>query len=214
MFHKPIHVHHLALMMLPVSIVCWEVMSYGERPYWNWSNQDVIKSIEKGYRLPAPMDCPEAIYQLMLDCWQKERTHRPTFQSIVKTLDKLIRVPDTLRKIAQNRPPPPPFNPYIWQDIHRSSELPIREQNSCFFGDYGLPDVILLQNYEMSNPYCGSLLNFNQWPSQERFNAFELNTIYGSNFGSSDHMCSYKEDTDLSPHTYTKRGAWVTFNNM
>ncbi|KAL1115801.1 hypothetical protein AAG570_006091 [Ranatra chinensis] len=84
-------------------IVCWEVMSYGERPYWNWSNQDVIKSIEKGYRLPAPMDCPEAIYQLMLDCWQKERTHRPSFASIVKTLDKLIRCPDTLRKIAQNR---------------------------------------------------------------------------------------------------------------
>lgn len=84
-------------------IVCWEVMSYGERPYWNWSNQDVIKSIEKGYRLPAPMDCPEAIYQLMLDCWQKERTHRPTFASTVKTLDKLIRCPDTLRKIAQNR---------------------------------------------------------------------------------------------------------------
>jgi len=84
-------------------IVCWEVMSYGERPYWNWSNQDVIKSIEKGYRLPAPMDCPEAIYQLMLDSWQKERTHRPSFASIVKTLDKLIRCPDTLRKIAQNR---------------------------------------------------------------------------------------------------------------
>uniref|UniRef100_A0A8D8YG78 receptor protein-tyrosine kinase n=1 Tax=Cacopsylla melanoneura TaxID=428564 RepID=A0A8D8YG78_9HEMI len=84
-------------------IVCWEVMSYGERPYWNWSNQDVIKSIEKGYRLPAPMDCPEAVYQLMLDAWQKERTHRPSFTSIVKTLDKLIRCPDTLRKIALNR---------------------------------------------------------------------------------------------------------------
>ena len=26
----------------------WEVMGYGERPYWNWSNQDVIKAIEKG----------------------------------------------------------------------------------------------------------------------------------------------------------------------
>jgi len=84
-------------------IVVWEVMSYGERPYWNWSNQDVIKSIEKGYRLPAPMDCPETIYQLMLDCWQKERTHRPVFLSIVKTLDKLIRCPETLRRIAQNR---------------------------------------------------------------------------------------------------------------
>ena len=81
----------------------WEVMGYGERPYWNWSNQDVIKAIEKGYRLPAPMDCPEAIHQLMLDCWQKERAHRPTFSSIVKTLDKLICCPETLRKIAASQ---------------------------------------------------------------------------------------------------------------
>ena len=36
-------------------IVMWEVMSYGERPYWNWSNQDVIKAVEKGFRLTAPM---------------------------------------------------------------------------------------------------------------------------------------------------------------
>ncbi|KAK7603916.1 hypothetical protein V9T40_004189 [Parthenolecanium corni] len=84
-------------------IVVWEVLSYGERPYWNWSNQDVIKSIEKGYRLPAPMDCPETMYQLMLDCWQKERTHRPQFSTIVKSLDKLIRCPDALRRIVQDR---------------------------------------------------------------------------------------------------------------
>uniref|UniRef100_A0A1I8P4B2 receptor protein-tyrosine kinase n=1 Tax=Stomoxys calcitrans TaxID=35570 RepID=A0A1I8P4B2_STOCA len=77
-------------------VVLWEVMSYGERPYWNWSNQDVIKSIEKGYRLPAPMDCPEALYQLMLDCWQKQRTHRPSFASIVSTLDNLARQPQVL----------------------------------------------------------------------------------------------------------------------
>ncbi|KAL5289859.1 EPHA5 family protein [Megaselia abdita] len=77
-------------------VVLWEVMSYGERPYWNWSNQDVIKSIEKGYRLPAPMDCPEALYQLMLDCWQKQRTHRPSFTSIVSTLDNLARQPHIL----------------------------------------------------------------------------------------------------------------------
>ena len=56
----------------------------------------MIKSIEKGYRLPAPMDCPEALYQLMLDCWQKQRTHRPSFTSIVSTLDNLARQPQTL----------------------------------------------------------------------------------------------------------------------
>ena len=49
------------------------------------------------------MDCPEAIHQLMLDCWQKERAHRPTFSSIVKTLDKLICCPETLRKIAASQ---------------------------------------------------------------------------------------------------------------
>ena len=55
------------------------------------------------FRLPAPMDCPEAIHQLMLDCWQKERAHRPSFSSIVKTLDKLICCPETLRKIAASQ---------------------------------------------------------------------------------------------------------------
>ncbi|XP_064820262.1 ephrin type-A receptor 4a-like, partial [Oncorhynchus masou masou] len=41
-------------------IVMWEVMSYGERPYWEMSNQDddVILSIEERYRLSVPMDCP------------------------------------------------------------------------------------------------------------------------------------------------------------
>lgn len=36
-------------------VLMWEIVSYGERPYYNWSNQDVIKAVEKGYRLPPPM---------------------------------------------------------------------------------------------------------------------------------------------------------------
>lgn len=31
-------------------IVMWEVMSYGERPYWDMSNQDVSKALHT-YRL-------------------------------------------------------------------------------------------------------------------------------------------------------------------
>ncbi|XP_006008509.1 ephrin type-A receptor 4 isoform X1 [Latimeria chalumnae] len=79
-------------------IVMWEVMSYGERPYWDMSNQDVIKAIEEGYRLPPPMDCPIALHQLMLDCWQKERSDRPKFAQIVNMLDKLIRNPNSLKR--------------------------------------------------------------------------------------------------------------------
>ncbi|XP_061081658.1 ephrin type-A receptor 3 isoform X2 [Conger conger] len=81
-------------------IVLWEVMSYGERPYWEMSNQDVIKAVDEGYRLPPPMDCPAALYQLMLDCWQKDRNNRPKFQQIVSILDKLIRNPGSLKIIA------------------------------------------------------------------------------------------------------------------
>ncbi|XP_078513798.1 ephrin type-A receptor 3 isoform X1 [Lissotriton helveticus] len=81
-------------------IVLWEVMSYGERPYWEMSNQDVIKAVDEGYRLPPPMDCPAALYQLMLDCWQKDRNNRPKFEQIVSILDKLIRNPSSLKVIA------------------------------------------------------------------------------------------------------------------
>ncbi|XP_068504822.1 ephrin type-B receptor 1 isoform X4 [Syngnathus scovelli] len=81
-------------------IVMWEVMSFGERPYWDMSNQDVINAIEQDYRLPPPMDCPSALHQLMLDCWQKDRNVRPRFTDIVSTLDKMIRNPTGLKAVA------------------------------------------------------------------------------------------------------------------
>uniref|UniRef100_A0A4W4FDK6 receptor protein-tyrosine kinase n=1 Tax=Electrophorus electricus TaxID=8005 RepID=A0A4W4FDK6_ELEEL len=80
-------------------VVMWEVMSYGERPYWNLTNRDVIKSVEEGYRLPAPMGCPGTMHTLMLDCWQKERAERPRFSQIVTVLDKLIRNPENLKSM-------------------------------------------------------------------------------------------------------------------
>uniref|UniRef100_A0AAY4CXN7 Ephrin type-B receptor 3 n=1 Tax=Denticeps clupeoides TaxID=299321 RepID=A0AAY4CXN7_9TELE len=81
-------------------IVMWEVMSYGERPYWDMSNQDVINAVEQDYRLPPPMDCPTALHQLMLDCWVKERNLRPKFAQIVNTLDKLIRNAASLKVVT------------------------------------------------------------------------------------------------------------------
>ncbi|XP_016365403.1 ephrin type-A receptor 10 isoform X4 [Sinocyclocheilus rhinocerous] len=77
-------------------IVMWEVMSFGERPYWDMGNQDVIKAIEDGFRLPAPVNCPPSLHQLMLDCWQKERTERPTFTLIHSALSKTMRSPDNI----------------------------------------------------------------------------------------------------------------------
>ncbi|XP_067946517.1 ephrin type-B receptor 2-like isoform X2 [Watersipora subatra] len=85
-------------------VVMWEVMSYGERPYWNWSNQDVIKAVDRGYRLPPPMECPEAVHQLMLDSWQKDRKNRPKFAAIRNTIDRLMQSPELLTKLAKPMP--------------------------------------------------------------------------------------------------------------
>ncbi|KAL0156508.1 hypothetical protein M9458_047754, partial [Cirrhinus mrigala] len=60
----------------------------------------VIKAIDEGYRLPAPMDCPVVLHQLMLDCWEKNRSDRPKFGQIVNTLDRLIRNPSSLKQLA------------------------------------------------------------------------------------------------------------------
>eukprot|EP00064_Thunnus_orientalis_P015446 superscaffoldBa00002862_g15498 len=83
-------------------IVMWEVMSYGERPYWEMSNQDVILSIEEGYRLPAPMGCPVTLHQLMLHCWQKEANQRPRFNDVLSFLDKLIINPSSLLTLVND----------------------------------------------------------------------------------------------------------------
>uniref|UniRef100_A0A673YLM8 receptor protein-tyrosine kinase n=1 Tax=Salmo trutta TaxID=8032 RepID=A0A673YLM8_SALTR len=92
-------------------IAMWEVMSYGERPYWEMSNQDVIKAVEESYRLPGPMDCPVVLYHLMMACWQKDRNSRPKFEEIVCLLDKLIRNPSSLKALVNSS--------------HRSGGIPV-----------------------------------------------------------------------------------------
>ena len=72
------------------------------------------------------MDCPSALHQLMLDCWQKDRNHRPKFGQIVNTLDKMIRNPNSLKAMAPLSsgyvPRPAPFpggTPLEWSWVAR-----------------------------------------------------------------------------------------------
>ncbi|XP_053186322.1 ephrin type-A receptor 4-A-like isoform X1 [Scomber japonicus] len=110
-------------------IVMWEVVSYGERPYWDMNNQDVIKAIEEGYRLPAPMDCPVVLHQLMLDCWERDRADRPTFSQILNMLDKLIRNPGTLRRTGGDRPTATMLEPEVCVSI--IPEVCVSEWSVC-----------------------------------------------------------------------------------
>ncbi|XP_029193980.2 ephrin type-B receptor 1-B-like isoform X1 [Acropora millepora] len=77
-------------------IVVWETMSFGERPYWDWNNFQVMDRVEGGYRLPVPVKCPKIVHSVMMDCWDQDRTQRPRFEEILKRLDNLIRTPEML----------------------------------------------------------------------------------------------------------------------
>ncbi|KAK2503735.1 hypothetical protein MC885_006870 [Smutsia gigantea] len=82
-----------------IDISCVKIEQVIGAGRWLVASQ-VINAIEQDYRLPPPMDCPSALHQLMLDCWQKDRNHRPKFGQIVNTLDKMIRNPNSLKAMA------------------------------------------------------------------------------------------------------------------
>lgn len=51
----------------------------------------VMKAVEDGFRLPAPVNCQPPLHQLMLDCWQKDRSQRPKFSHIHDILSKMVQ---------------------------------------------------------------------------------------------------------------------------
>ncbi|XP_033048318.1 ephrin type-A receptor 1 isoform X2 [Trachypithecus francoisi] len=85
-------------------IVMWEVLSFGDKPYGEMSNQEVMKSIEDGYRLPPPVDCPAPLYELMKNCWAYDRARRPHFQKLQAHLEQVHANPHSLRTIANFDP--------------------------------------------------------------------------------------------------------------
>lgn len=130
----------------------------------------VIKAIEEGYRLPAPMDCPPGLHQLMLDCWQKDRADRPKFDQIVGILDKMIRNPNTLKTpmgtcTRWGRP----FDFFYCPPLSISPQGKwCRSQTSFAFMTHGscLLCFILLHLPPMSlSPFIGSRVNLRTIPS-------------------------------------------------
>lgn len=67
-------------------ILLWEVYSFGRVPYPRIPIQDVLRLVEKGYKLEPPEGTPAFIVDLMRDCWLFSPTARPTFAEILNIL--------------------------------------------------------------------------------------------------------------------------------
>jgi c-src tyrosine kinase len=51
--------------MWSFGVLLWEIYSYGRVPYPRIPLADVVKHVEKGYRMEAPEGCPPGIYDIM-----------------------------------------------------------------------------------------------------------------------------------------------------
>ncbi|XP_025269943.1 proto-oncogene tyrosine-protein kinase ROS-like [Camponotus floridanus] len=66
-------------------VLMWEITSLGEQPYIGKTNEGVINYVRVGGRLPMPLNCPSALYQLMLRCWSAADA-RPSFKFCLKNI--------------------------------------------------------------------------------------------------------------------------------
>ncbi|NXD99017.1 SRMS kinase, partial [Chaetorhynchus papuensis] len=72
-------------------ILLYEVFTYGQIPYEGMTNQETVRQITRGYRLPRPSPCPPEIYSIMLECWSGNTEERPTFLALREKLGFIYR---------------------------------------------------------------------------------------------------------------------------
>ncbi|KAL7872797.1 hypothetical protein AOLI_G00118680 [Acnodon oligacanthus] len=70
-------------------VLLWEIMTLGKQPYPAFSNQEVLHHVNTGGILPAPAECPQSLYKVMMECWRKDPRERPSFRSLHMSLVKL-----------------------------------------------------------------------------------------------------------------------------
>lgn len=72
-------------------VLMWELITYGEQPFHNLNNNDVMIKVAQQYSaLSAPDKCPEDVFLVMSSCWNHEPTSRPKFLVLHQHIFDLI----------------------------------------------------------------------------------------------------------------------------
>uniref|UniRef100_A0A8C5ISY1 Tyrosine-protein kinase n=1 Tax=Junco hyemalis TaxID=40217 RepID=A0A8C5ISY1_JUNHY len=68
-------------------ILLTEIITFGRIPYPGMTNPEVIRNLERGYRMPCPESCPGELYSIILKCWRSNPEERPTFEYLQSVLE-------------------------------------------------------------------------------------------------------------------------------
>uniref|UniRef100_A0A914Q3C8 receptor protein-tyrosine kinase n=1 Tax=Panagrolaimus davidi TaxID=227884 RepID=A0A914Q3C8_9BILA len=71
-------------------VLCFEVFSGGQELYLNVLYYEMLDYLQDGYRLEKPSHASDAIYMLMLRCWDKEEIKRPKFKQISEEIRVML----------------------------------------------------------------------------------------------------------------------------
>ncbi|KAM3931624.1 tyrosine-protein kinase FRK [Leptodactylus fuscus] len=63
-------------------ILLYEIVTYGKMPYPGLTGRQALEKLKQGYRIPKPFNCPQDLYNIMLDCWNADPENRPTFETL------------------------------------------------------------------------------------------------------------------------------------
>ena len=74
-------------------ILLYELITYGQAPYPEMDNAQVIVKLRSDYRMPCPADCPETLYEIMTECWTSDPPSRPTFETVLHKLENFFTDP-------------------------------------------------------------------------------------------------------------------------
>lgn len=84
------HVYTVYSDVWSFGILLWEIITLGGTPYPSIAMQQLYSCLKEGYRMEAPDNCPEEIYNAMVACWQEDPKQRPTFDTLVDYFDWML----------------------------------------------------------------------------------------------------------------------------
>ncbi|XP_066291064.1 uncharacterized protein [Branchiostoma lanceolatum] len=71
-------------------ILLYEIATLGGSPYPGMPTAGLVDQLKSGYRMSQPDDCPDPLYNLMLQCWSLDPEERPFFSKLAAVLDDLF----------------------------------------------------------------------------------------------------------------------------
>ena len=76
-------------------VLLWEILSFGNTPYGKQDYDEILEKLEKGYRLPCPIEVedvsswsPKIFYnELSTKCFHENPNDRASFSDIVQSIE-------------------------------------------------------------------------------------------------------------------------------